>query len=109
MSPSAEWRLFGEFDVVLVLDDAGAVREAITAGPAVLHDFLTDMRALPAMRGDHEVAGERRNPEPWGALVMARADSGEILEMDPQLFWEGIYNWFRSRGVDPHKWRGQPR
>jgi hypothetical protein len=20
--------------------------------------------------------------------------------MDPELFWEGIYSWFRSRGVD---------
>jgi hypothetical protein len=25
--------------------------------------------------------------------------------MDPELFWEGIYLWFRSRGVDPHPMR----
>ena len=100
MAPSAEWRSFGEFDVVLVVDDAGAVREALTAGPAILHEFLTDMRGFHAWRGDHAVEGRRRNPEPWGALVMSRADTGEILEMDPQRFWSGVYVWFRSRGVD---------
>ena len=100
MSPSAEWRSFGEFDVVLLVDDAGAVRQAMTAGPAVLHDFLTEMRRIPTMHGDHEVAGERRNPEPWGALVMSRAENGQIIDMDPERFWNGVYIWFRSRGVD---------
>jgi len=25
--------------------------------------------------------------------------------MDPELFWEGIYLWFRSQGIDPHPLR----
>lgn len=100
MSFTAEWRSFGEFDVVLVLDESGAVREAITAGPAILHEFLTGMDGLRSWRGDHAVEGERCAPEPWGALVMARAESGEVIEMDPERFWAGVHVWFRSRGVD---------
>jgi hypothetical protein len=42
----------------------------------------------------------RRNPVYWGELVSARASTGEVLTMDPRLYWEGIFNWFRSRGVD---------
>ena len=91
---TAEWRSYGEFDVVLVIDERGAVREAITAEPAILREFLTEMNGLRSWRGDHAVEGERRSPEPWGALVMARAESGEIIEMDPE------HIWFRSRGVD---------
>ena len=97
---TAEWRSFGEFDVVLALDERGAVREAITATPAILHEFLTGMDGLRSWRGDLPVEGERRAPEPWGALVMARAESGEIIEMDPERFWAGVHIWFRSRGVD---------
>lgn len=97
---TAEWRSFGEFDVVLALDERGAVREAITATPSILHEFLTGMDGLRSWRGDLPVEGERRAPEPWGALVMARAESGEIIEMDPERFWAGVHVWFRSRGVD---------
>ncbi len=28
------------------------------------------------------------------------ADTGEVIEADPELFWQGIYLWFRSHGVD---------
>jgi hypothetical protein len=31
---------------------------------------------------------------------MVRASSGEVLQMDPERFWDGIYEWFRSKGVD---------
>ena len=100
MPLTAEWRSFGEFDVVLVIDDTGAVRDALTADSDTLHDFLTSMSNLYNRRGDHPIEGGKRYPEPWGALVMARADTGEILDMDPERFWAGIHIWFRSRGVD---------
>ena len=100
MPLTAEWRSFGEFDVVLVIDDTGAVRDALTADSDTLHDFLTSMSDLYNRRGDHPIEGGKRYPEPWGALVMARADTGEILDMDPERFWAGIHIWFRSRGVD---------
>jgi hypothetical protein len=39
-------------------------------------------------------------PSAWGHLVIARAQTGEVLTMDPEAFWSGIHQWFRSRGVD---------
>ena len=99
MALSAEWRVFGEFDVVLVVED-GIVREAMTAGPAILHDFLTSMSGLHSWRSDHAVEGDKDRPEPWGALVISRTETGEIIDMDPQRFWTGVHIWFRSRGVD---------
>ena len=100
MPLTAEWRSYGEFDVVLVIDDTGAVRDALTADSDTLHDFLTSMSDFYNRRGDHPIEGGKRYPEPWGALVMARADTGEIIDMDPERFWAGVHIWFRSRGVD---------
>ncbi len=99
MALSAEWRTGGEFDAVLILDD-GTVREALTADPAVLSDFLTDMGDLGTWRGGHSLDDERRIPAAWGELVIARAGSGEVITMDPERYWAGIHFWFRSRGVD---------
>jgi hypothetical protein len=31
---------------------------------------------------------------------MGRADNGDVLDIDPELFWERVYRRFRSRGVD---------
>ena len=100
MALTAEWRIFGEFDVVLVLNEDGSVREAMTAGPAILHDFLTRMNGLRSWRSDRAVEGSKRRAEPWGALVISRAETGEIIDMDPERFWTGVHIWFRSRGVD---------
>ena len=72
MPLTAEWRSFGEFDVVLVLNEDGSVREAMTAAPAILNDFLTTMSGLRSWRSDHAIEGEKRRPEPWGALVISR-------------------------------------
>ena len=99
MALTAEWRSFGEFDVVLVVED-GIVREAMTAEPAILNNFLTSMSGLRSWHSDHAVEGEKHHPEPWGALVISRAETGEIIDMDPQRFWNGVHIWFRSRGVD---------
>ena len=99
MALSAEWRIFGEFDVVLVVED-GIVREAMTADAVILNNFLTSMSGLHTWRSDHAVEGEKERPEPWGALVISRAETGEIVDMDPQRFWTGVHIWFRSRGVD---------
>ena len=99
--PSAEWRTNGEHDVVLVLDDdTGQVREALVADADVLRRFLTGPSEMHTWRGRRPVQADRRAPESWGELVMARSASGEVLTMDPELFWDGIYTWFRSRGVD---------
>lgn len=101
MALRAEWRTRGEFDVILVVDDEdNTVREALTADPAKLSRFLTDMGDLNTWRGQRSIDGGRRDPAAWGRLVISRAQSGEIITMDPERFWDGVYLWFRSRGVD---------
>jgi hypothetical protein len=100
MTLTAEWRTNGEFDSVLIIEDNTTVREALVANVAVLHRFLTDLGDLNGWRGATRVEGEKRTPSAWGDLVIARAQTGEVLTMDPEAFWNGIHVWFRSRGVD---------
>ncbi len=101
MALIAEWRTKGEFEAILIVDDEdNTVREALAADPAVLSNFLTDMGDLSSWRVGHSVDDDKRSPEAWGDLVIARANTGEVITMDPERYWEGIYSWFRSRGVD---------
>ena len=76
------------------------MREALTADPIVLSNFLTEAGDLHTWRGGQSVDGDKRSPANWGELVLARASTGEVLTMDPERYWNGIYSWFRSRGVD---------
>jgi hypothetical protein len=101
MALRAEWRTDGRFDAILIVDDRdGTVREALMADPAKLSSLLTSMGDLGTWHGEHPVEDARRDPKTWGALVLARAGSGEVITMDPERYWNGIYSWFRSRGVD---------
>jgi hypothetical protein len=110
MAVRVEWRTRGEMDDTLLVvdDDDNTVRHAVQATPTLLHDFLNDMAGLDTWREGPLVAADKRSPAAWGELVIARAKTGEVLTMDPELFWEGIYLWFRSRGVDPHSLRRSP-
>lgn len=100
MEITAEWRSYGEFDVVLIVED-GVVKEALAADAEVLHDFLAVLIPnVAAWKGDHPVDDDRLAPSAWGALIMSRTTSGEITDMDPERFWAGVGIWFRSRGVD---------
>ena len=95
-------------DAILVVDDAdNTVHQGLGADPEVLRDFLNDMADLHTWRRLHLVGNDKRNPEAWGELVMARSPSGEVITMDPELYWKGIYLWFRSWGVDPHPVRSR--
>jgi hypothetical protein len=101
MGWTAQWRTKGDLeDAVFVLDDSGAIRQSFLASQPVLSRFLTSMGDLQTWRGGSAVAPEGQDPESWGELVCARAGSGEVLEVEPELFWHGIYMWFRRRGVD---------
>ncbi len=98
---TAEWRAKGGVEAILIVDDEdNTVREALAANPAVLSNFLTDMGDLNTWQGENSVDGGRRDPAAWGDLVIARAGTGEVITMDPERYWDGIYAWFRSRGVD---------
>jgi hypothetical protein len=103
-----EWRSKAEGDdtILAVADDTYTVLEAWKADPALLTDFLNDMAGITAVNANRQ-AVEEPAPQDWGELVIARSQSGEVLSIDPQLYWEGVSYWFRSRGADPHPWRGR--
>ena len=101
MALQAEWRTKSEVDTILIIDDeANTVCQALAADAALLSQFLTDMGDLHTWPGGDAIDGDQRNPAAWGELVIARANTGEVLTMNPELFWTGISIWFRSRGVD---------
>ena len=98
---SAEWRTDGEVETVLIVDDEdNTVRQALAVDSALLSNLLTNMGDLSTWRGGLAIDDGKLRPEAWGELVIARADTGEIITMEPERFWDGIYSWFRSRGVD---------
>ena len=101
MAWTAEWRTQGDsVDAVLLLDEEGMVREAFSASQPTLSRFLTQMGDLESWKAKLAINRDKRDPGAWGQLIMVRASGGEVLEVDPELFWHGIYMWFRSRGVD---------
>lgn len=101
MALSAEWRNDGEIETILIVDDEdNTVRQALAADPAALSNLLTNMGDLCSWRGGHAIDDDKRSPEAWGDLVIARADTGEVITMEPERFWDGIYTWFRSRSID---------
>ena len=101
MALFAEWRTKDEVEAILIVDDGdNTVRQALVADASVLSNFLTGLGDLSAWRGGQPVEGDQRSPAAWGDLIMARADTGEVITMDPERYWGGIYTWFRSRGVD---------
>ena len=101
MALSAEWRNDGGIETILIVDDEdNTVRQALAADPAALSILLTDMGDLSAWKGGQAIDDDKRRPEAWGDLVIARANTGEVITMEPERYWDGIYYWFRSRGVD---------
>jgi len=102
MTLRMEWRTKGESeDTILFLeDDRGVVGRALEADSTVLQVFLNDLIGLESSGAEQTIDDANRAPEAWGRLVMARADTLEVIEMDPDAFWDGILYWFRSRGTD---------
>jgi hypothetical protein len=111
MTTRIEWRTKGTGDDALIF-----VREFGEAGDAVLKtwsadsgrltDFLNDMQGLDSVVGTLETDIDQRDPLSWGKLVLSRAQpGGDVLDIDPEIYWDEVYYWFRSRGTDPHRWR----
>jgi hypothetical protein len=103
-----EWRHRGENNDALlaVEEDGDTVLEAWEADATLLADFLNEMTGLDAHKGRGSLDVSQRDPQQWGGLVIARSDSGDVLSIDPELYWDRVKYWFRSRGKDPHPWRG---
>lgn len=100
MTLCIEWRLRPESDTVLVVNDENVVEVAIPADAMVLSKMLTIPGDLSLWEGGKLIEAVDRDPESWGELVISRSADGQILQMDPELFWNGVYEWFRSRGID---------
>jgi len=111
MAVRIEWRSKrdGEDALLAVEDSSNTILEAWEVNPGVLTDFLNDMRALDdrTSRDTRDVGDQ--TPEEWGELVIARSPTGDVLDVDPELYWGGVAYWFRSRGSDPHLWQGAAR
>jgi hypothetical protein len=108
MALRIEWRSRAEGDdtVLAIEDGSNAVVKAWIADIDILTDYLNDMIGLDVVEGDAKsgngVDYSKRAPQEWGNCVISRSETGEVLSVDPQLYWEGIAYWFRSRGRDPH-------
>jgi hypothetical protein len=103
-----EWRSRAEGDdtILAIEDGSNAVMKAWTADADLLTDFLNDMTGLdpsgPNPKTGNGVDHTQHAPQEWGELVMARSEAGDVINVNPQLYWEGIAHWFRSQGRDPH-------
>ena len=105
-----EWRSRAEGDDTLLAVEEGsdAVVKAWAANTDLLTDFLNDMEGLDRdyeVKSGNGVDHIHRRPQEWGDLVMSRSDAGDVLWIDPELYWDGIAHWFRSKGRDPHPYR----
>jgi hypothetical protein len=113
MTTRIEWRTRGKGDdALLLVGDYGeapnTVMKTWAADAGLLSAFLNDMHGLETTTARLETNVDQRDPGQWGRLVLSRAQrGGDVLDIDPEVYWDGIYYWFRSRGRDPHPWRGR--
>jgi hypothetical protein len=110
MTARIEWRTKGRgSDSLLYVREFGEAGDTVVktwdADSGRLSDFLNDMAELDTAAGNLETDVDHRDPLQWGKLVLSRAQpEGDVLEIDPEIYWDKIYYYFRSRGVDPHPW-----
>ena len=102
MELRAEWRTTGDTEnaIVFIDDDNNTVRRAIAGDQEALRAFLNDLLSMESGWEEIQVSDSQRDPASWGHLVMARANTGEVLEMDPVIFWHNIAIHFRMKGTD---------
>jgi hypothetical protein len=100
MGRAIQWHVSSEGDTLLVVEDSLVLR-AQRADAQLISDFLNDLDPVGSnLFPDPQMVDQPLAPDAWGATVIARGGSGEVLELDPELFWDGIYRLFRSRGQD---------
>lgn len=113
MTARIEWRSNGGGDDTLLFvsefgEDENTALKTWKADTDRLTDFLNDMTTLDTDFKGLETDVDRRDPEQYGKMVLARSREGDILEIDPEMYWDGIYKWFRANGIDPHRMRSKP-
>ena len=100
MALSIEWRK-GVFDeTILIVEEETLVRAILAATAERLSKMLTTPGELSTWSSDRPLEPEEHDPAVFGELVISRAEAGQVMWIDPERFWDGIYKWFRSRGVD---------
>jgi hypothetical protein len=113
MTTRIEWRTRGKGDDALLLvgdygEASNTVMKTWPADAGLLTNFLNDMHGLATTAAHLETDVDQRDPRQWGQLVLSRAQrGGDVLDIDPEIYWDAIYYWFRSQGRDPHPWRGR--
>ena len=71
---------------MLVIDRTeNTVQKAIVADPLVLSRLLTDMGNLRTWDIGQEIEGDKLSPDSWGRLVISRSETGEVIDMDPEI------------------------
>ncbi|MDA0797373.1 MAG: hypothetical protein O2884_01665 [Chloroflexi bacterium] len=110
MTARIEWRTNGKGDDALIYvgefgEDSNTVLRTWEADAAHLTDFLNKMTGFATDVVGLEVDAEKRDPLLYGRLVMTRSPHGQVMQIDPELYWDAIYYWFRSNGSDPHPMR----
>lgn len=101
-----EWRYRSDEDALLTVDEEGTTALAVwELDRALLSDFLNLMTSLDAHSKRSIVDDAQRDPQEWGQLVIARSDDGDVLRVDPELYWDRVAHWFRAEGGDPNPWR----
>ena len=100
-----EWRYGDRQDALITVDgDGQAALEVWELDRALLSDFLNLMTGLDG-HSRQPVDDGQRDPQEWGRLVIARSDDGDVIRVDPELYWDRVSHWFRSRGDDPNPYR----
>jgi hypothetical protein len=101
---SVEWRVLGDGDAIVQTGTGAEVLASVDAvDAAAVKTYLAVTGNLERWREAlhwQAIDGEERDLDRWGALVVSRTDDGEVTFVDPERFWDGVYRWFRSRGVD---------
>ena len=99
-----EWRHYAGNDAIVLVDPSTeSVREISQADGAVLKDYLAVTGNMDSWRRSlawQSVKADDSSPDQFGELVLSRTETGDISFVDPELFWEGVQRWFRSKGVD---------
>jgi len=101
---SVEWRTRSGADAIVRVSPMGEAQAEVTQTEAdALKAYLEvtgNLERWQAAMAWRPIDGDHRDPGGWGDLVVSRLETGEITFFDPELFWDGVYRWFRSRGVD---------
>ena len=104
MTISVEWRLRDGADSLVVVDpDSGTVSEVPGFNGDLLKTYLAVTGTLDSWKSAmtwHTVDDGNRDPDRWGELVLSRSENGDVIWIEPELFWESVHRWFRSKGED---------